>query len=104
MVWLAMNSLYCIGKRVVWRSVLAGATAALVACSDDPTSGLGTPLVATPRNAVPGTGQLAELEQRRADWIARGITDYRFQLQITCFCGGDITRPVLIEVREGCGR
>jgi hypothetical protein len=101
LVWQAMSSTSSIAKRALWRSVVAGAAAATIACSDNPTTGLGTPLVATPRNTVPGTGQLAELEQRRADWLARGITDYRFQLRITCFCGGDITRPVLIEVRRG---
>jgi hypothetical protein len=96
-----MSSPYSISKRALWRVIVAGAALAAIACSDDQTTGLGTPVVATPRTTVPGTGQLAELEQRRADWLARGIADYRFQLRITCFCGGDITRPVLIEVRKG---
>jgi hypothetical protein len=33
--------------------------------------------------------------------VARGIADHRFQLQISCFCGSEITRPVLVEVRGG---
>jgi hypothetical protein len=52
-------------------------------------------------DTVPGTGQLAELQERRAAWVARGIADYRVQLRISCFCAGTITRPVLIEVRRG---
>jgi hypothetical protein len=101
LVWLVMTTTYSIAKRALCRAVVAAAAAATIACSDDPTTGLGTPAIATPRSTVPGTGQLTELEQRRADWLARGIVDYRFQLRITCFCGGDITRPVLIEVRKG---
>ena len=46
-------------------------------------------------------GQLADLQQRRAAWLARGVKDYRVELRISCFCAGDIRRPVLIEVRSG---
>jgi hypothetical protein len=52
-------------------------------------------------DTIPGTGQLSELQQRRAAWVARKINDYRYQLQISCFCGSEITRPVIIEVRAG---
>jgi|RhiMetdeSRZDD1v2_1073273.scaffolds.fasta_scaffold52537_4 uncharacterized protein DUF6174 len=54
-----------------------------------------------PGDTIPGTGQLSELQQRRAAWVARGISNYRVELRISCFCGGDITRPVIIEVRAG---
>ena len=108
MVWLAMRTPYFIPKRALWHAIVCAAVSAIVcaavsasACSDQPTTGLGTPTIVSPKNTIPGTGQLAELEQRRAEWIARRIDDYRFQLRITCFCAGDITRPVLVEVRNG---
>ena len=66
---------------------------------DDRPTGLGTQSLTIATDTVPGSGQLAELQQRRAAWIARGIANYRVQLRISCFCAGDITRPVLIEVR-----
>jgi len=75
---------------------------AAVGCGNGTTpSGLGTTQLSVSADTVPGTGQLAELQQRRAAWVARGIDDYRVQLHILCFCGGDITRPVLVEVRRG---
>ena len=78
------------------------AVVAVVGCgAADRETGLGTPSLTISTDTVQGTGQLAELQQRRAAWVARGITDYRVQLRISCFCGGDITRPVLIEVRAG---
>ena len=77
------------------------AIAGAVGCSDDsPATGLGAQQVVIPRDTITGSGQLSELQERRAAWVARGISDYRFQLQISCFCGGDITRPVLVEVRS----
>ena len=77
---------------------IAGATA----CSDDsPATGLGLQQVVIPQDTITGSGQLSELQERRAAWVARGISDYRFQLQISCFCGSEITRPVLVEVRRG---
>jgi hypothetical protein len=70
-----------------------------IGCADEsPATGLNAHVVAS-RDTIPGTGELSELQERRAAWVSRGIDDYRFTLQISCFCGGDITRPVLIEVR-----
>ena len=78
------------------------ATAVGVACTDVSTdTGLGTLQVSVSRDTIPGTGQLAELQQRRAAWLARGIKDYRVQLRISCFCAGDLVRPKLVEVRNG---
>ena len=72
-----------------------------IGCADEsPTTGLSAQVVAS-RDTIPGTGELSELQDRRAAWVSRGINDYRFRLQISCFCGGDITRPMLIEVRGG---
>lgn len=69
--------------------------------SDSPATGLGAQQVLISQDTITGSGQLSELQDRRAAWVARGITNYQFQLQISCFCGSDITRPVLIEVRDG---
>jgi hypothetical protein len=84
--------------------VLAASITALAvaACAnDDRPTGLGTKSLTIGTDTIPGTGQLAELQQRRAAWVARGITDYRVQVEKSCFCVSDITRPVLIEVRGG---
>jgi uncharacterized protein DUF6174 len=73
-----------------------------VACSDDtPGIGLKPQQAITAGDTVTGSGDLSELQAHRAAWLAHGIDDYRFQLQISCFCGGQITRPVVIEVRGG---
>lgn len=73
-----------------------------MACADDRTqTGLGPQPLAVAGDTVRGTGSLSELQQRRAAWIARGVSDYRMQLQLSCFCGGQITRPVVVEVRGG---
>lgn len=82
---------------------LSIAGVAVLGCRRDEAqpTGLGAKQVSLSADTVPGTGDLAELQQRRAAWVARGIQDYRVQLRITCFCGDQITRPVLIEVRRG---
>jgi hypothetical protein len=78
------------------------AVAAIAACSSSaPPSGLGTQQLSVSGDTVVGTGQLAELQSRRAAWVARGLNDYRVELRISCFCGSTITRPVLLEVRGG---
>ena len=89
--------------RSVFRVLAALSIAATAACASNDTtpSGLGATQLNISADTVKGTGNLSELQQRRAAWLARGIDDYRFQLQITCFCGGDIRRPVLVEVRDG---
>jgi len=82
--------------------VVALIATATVACRESGVpSGLGALQITAATDTVPGTGQLNELQQKRAAWVARGINDYRVQLSITCFCGGDIRRPVLVEVRGG---
>jgi len=76
--------------------------AGTAACADGSSAtGLGTPRLAVATDTIPGTGSLSELQQRRATWVARGIDDYRVELSISCFCGSDIIRPVLVEVRRG---
>jgi len=91
-------------QRVRLRTYLLAfvATTAAFACRESSVpAGLGVNEIAVPADTVTGNGQLNELQQRRAAWIAQGIDDYRVQLRISCFCGGDIRRPVLVEVRRG---
>jgi len=84
------------------RLVAGSLIAVSIGCADEsPATGLNAQEAVASRDTIPGTGALAELQERRAAWVSRGINDYRFRLQISCFCGGDITRPVLIEVRGG---
>ena len=83
--------------------VLSALTALTVAaCSSSSTpSGLGTQQLSISGDTVVGTGQLSELQQRRAAWVARKIDSYRVELRISCFCIAEATRPVLVEVRGG---
>lgn len=64
-------------------------------------SGLGAQQIVVATDTISGTGQLNELHQKRAAWLSQGIDNYRVQLAITCFCSGDVRRPVLVEVRRG---
>src|SRR5215218_6676288 len=80
---------------VIIVAVVAGA------CADGAALGIGTRQLAMSADTVQGTASLSELQQRRAAWVARGIADYRVQLRIVCFCGSEITRPIIVEVRGG---
>ena len=81
---------------------LSAVIALAAACSSSsPPSGLGTQQLSISADTVVGTGQLAELQQRRADWVARGINNYRVELRISCFCASVVRRPVQIVVRGG---
>lgn len=43
---------------------------------------------------------LTRLTEHRQQWEAHRITDYRYTLQILCFCPPEIRQPVVIEVRN----
>jgi Family of unknown function (DUF6174) len=97
-----MSAPFAQSNRVVRLVAACVAIAGAVACSDDsPTADPNAQLALTLRDTITGSGQLSELQQHRAAWLLRGIGDYRFQLQISCFCGSEITRPVVVEVRGG---
>ena len=82
--------------------VLTAVAAATAACSSSSTpSGLGTQQLSISADTVVGTGELAELQSRRAAWVARAVNNYRVELRISCFCIADVRRPVLVEVRGG---
>ncbi|WP_395145981.1 DUF6174 domain-containing protein [Armatimonas sp.] len=42
-----------------------------------------------------------QLALARANWAAKGLSSYRFTVQVRCFCLEENTRPVTITVREG---
>ena len=95
-----MTSLWVVRRfAAVALTLVAAATAA---CSGSSTpSDLGTQQLSVSGDTIVGSGQLSELQQKRAAWVARGINDYRVELRISCFCGSTITRPVMLEVRGG---
>lgn len=95
-----MSAQSTFSRRLVYALAVIIVTAGAAGCADRSTQ-LPTQSLAFSSDTIPGTGQLAELQQHRTAWVARKIDTYRFQLQISCFCGSDITRPVLIEVRGG---
>jgi hypothetical protein len=51
-------------------------------------------------NGASGNVQ-TELAENRAKWSSLNIDDYSYQLHRTCFCLGDIRRPVEITVVDG---
>jgi hypothetical protein len=87
--------------RLLVALAIVAVSGACASNEDTTPSGLGATQLTVSADTVAGTGELAELQQRRAAWLARGIDDYHVQLQIVCFCAGDIRRPVLMEVRKG---
>lgn len=43
----------------------------------------------------------AEWEQAHQQWIAQGITHYRFTISTLCLCGNRADPPITVEVRDG---
>ena len=53
-------------------------------------------------SAAPSTTVNDEPAQSPAAlWQSQAIDDYRYTLQVGCFCLVDITRPVIVEVKDG---
>jgi hypothetical protein len=42
-----------------------------------------------------------ELNRNRRHWEAQAIDDYRYVGRRGCYCGNEVTRPVVVEVRDG---
>ena len=93
-----MNTL---SRRLRPLAALTLVAAVAAACADGAAIGIRTEKVAISADTVQGTASVSELQQRRAAWVERGITDYRVQLRVVCFCGSEVTRPVVVEVRGG---
>ena len=53
------------------------------------------------RESVDGNGSAGELRSRWAQWQARGIRSYAFNLERSCFCSVEAITPVRIDVRDG---
>lgn len=43
----------------------------------------------------------SELSRNQAKWLGAGITHYRFQLNVSCFCLFRSQMPLTIEVKDG---
>jgi hypothetical protein len=41
------------------------------------------------------------LEANRAKWASLGISSYRYEYALNCFCGGPGARPVAVVVQDG---
>ncbi len=53
-------------------------------------------------SAVPGTAANEVPANTPAiAWADQGIDDYRYTVQVGCFCIVEATRPVVVEVRDG---
>jgi len=53
-----------------------------------------------PLNAAERDTIVREAQAKRAEWRARGITDYRIRVSAGCFCPWPQT-PAILEVRQG---
>ena len=52
--------------------------------------------------ALPGGASAEEPgDSALAQWQAQDLNSYRYTLQVGCFCLQEMTRPVVIEVRDG---
>jgi hypothetical protein len=56
-------------------------------------------LLALPASAA--ADDLSDLRAAQERWAAADIDDYKFQVQIGCFCPPNITRPRTVTVKNG---
>ncbi|NEO49518.1 MAG: hypothetical protein F6K55_37625 [Moorea sp. SIO4A3] len=42
-----------------------------------------------------------QLEQNQERWETQKLDNYRYRLQVACYCIGDVTKPVVVEIRNG---
>lgn len=42
-----------------------------------------------------------DLDRNRELWLSQKPADYRYRLQVSCFCPPNMTQPVIVEVRSG---
>ncbi|NEQ86757.1 MAG: hypothetical protein F6K26_43885, partial [Moorea sp. SIO2I5] len=40
------------------------------------------------------------LEQNQERWETQQLDNYRYRLQVSCYCIGDVTKPVVVEIRN----
>ncbi|AOY82837.1 DUF6174 domain-containing protein [Moorena producens JHB] len=41
------------------------------------------------------------LEQNQERWETQKLDNYRYRLQVSCYCIGEVTNPVVVEIRNG---
>jgi hypothetical protein len=46
-------------------------------------------------------GSQSEIEQNKEKWQDQGITHYRYQLHISCFCVFNEDMPLILEAQDG---
>ena len=51
--------------------------------------------------ALSACGANSELDQNREKWDSSGVSHYRFELTISCFCPFMDIIPVVVEVKDG---
>jgi hypothetical protein len=51
--------------------------------------------------SVNALGNHSEIEQNQAKWQEAGISHYRYDLSISCFCVFTQDMPLILEVRDG---
>ena len=51
--------------------------------------------------ALSACGGQLELDKNRARWDSAGVSHYRFELTISCFCPFMDVMPVTVEVKDG---
>lgn len=63
---------------------------------------IGMALVLTACSAIAGAaGNQSEIEQNKEKWQDQGISHYRYDLTLSCFCAFNEDMPLIIEVRDG---
>ena len=59
-------------------------------------------LVLTACSAIAGaSGNQSEIEQNQQKWQDQGISHYRYDLTLSCFCVFNEDMPLIIEVQDG---
>jgi hypothetical protein len=58
-------------------------------------------LVLAACSVVNAAGNQSEIEQNKEKWQDSGISHYRFQLFLSCFCVFNEDMPLIIEVQDG---
>jgi hypothetical protein len=56
-------------------------------------------LLAACNSPLFGSGQEDDLREQRRNWVRLGISDYSYDFQRACFCGGPL-RPLRIRVHD----
>jgi hypothetical protein len=50
---------------------------------------------------MPDNSEAAQLQQHQQKWAQQNLENYRYTLQVGCFCPPEVRQPVVVEVRNG---